>query len=371
MHDPASLVLASALAACCAASLSAASVAEWQGEWGEYTHVGDGYLGGELQVSACDASSCQASVTISKSSGHGGGSGKLTALDDSSARLVLGGQNPQSHACTLRLEMGGAPAQRYVDIREESGDCGYFATAPGIFSGRLPFRSTQLFVGGPAEECFIGGSAARMSLCLSPVLADLDKRWWGVFWALQDQVGLTREEGNEQHRQILAQCDAPPDSGACLQHAYTSAIEALQTRQQAWQAGVTQRGDPQDAVKLMAKIEGAYERSFESGLVDGSTYTATDRLTIARASDSAIQFSVHLNFYNGHECNLEGQAVFKQNGHFVYTEKAGQDKEACIFEIAPGADAIALRDPNGTCRQLSCGVRGGYNGASFPLASRK
>lgn len=329
------------------------------------------YQGGRLTVSHCDEISCRATLSVSKGSGHGGGSGKLTLLEDSSARLALLARNGQSHACNLRLRMDGAQAQRFIEIREESGDCAYFTTALGMLEARLPFRSPKAFVGEPPEECFIGNSAPRMTLCQDQAIASLDNRWRNLVWVLQDLVGLSRDYATDQQRVILAQCDRMPETGACLQRAYTSAIEGLETQRQAWRVGITQPGDVRQARQLAAALEGTYQKSFESGLVDGSTYRATDRLTIIRISASTIQFSLHLDFYNGHECNLEGRAEFKQNGHFVYTEKFDQNKEACLLEIVPGASDIALRDPNGTCREYSCGMRGGYNDTSFPLSSRK
>ena len=91
---------------------------------------------------------------------------------------------------------------------------------------------------------------------------------------------------------------------------------------------------------------------------------ATDSLVISRASATAVNFTVKLNFYNGHECFLEGTAEFKRSGHFVHRE------EECVFEIVPGPQRIELRDQD-NCRSRSCGVRGGYNGAGFDRKSRQ
>ncbi len=259
------LVLICSIAASGAGSLSATSATEWQGEWGKYVRTGDvlppNYQGGRLTVSQCDQISCLAALSVSKGSGHSGGSGKLTVLEDSSARLVLTARNGQSHACNLRLRTGGAQAQRFVEVREESGDCAYFTTAPGMLEARLPFRSPKAFVGEPAEECLLDNSAARMSLCQDEAVAALDKRWRNLAGVLQDATGLSRDYARDQQRVILAQCDRTAHTGACLQRAYASAIEGLEAKRQAWLVGITQPGDMREAARAAAAIEGTYEKT--------------------------------------------------------------------------------------------------------------
>ena len=123
------------------------------------------------------------------------------------------------------------------------------------------------------------------------------------------------------------------------------------------------------AARLIAALEGTYQLSFESGTVGGETFVATDRLTVTKASDNTVHFSVHLNFYNGHECNAEGTAEYQPNGAFVYRERV--DKRECVLEIVPTDKAILLRDPTGNCKVNTCGLRGGYQGASFARSLRK
>jgi hypothetical protein len=123
------------------------------------------------------------------------------------------------------------------------------------------------------------------------------------------------------------------------------------------------------ADRLIAALEGTYKLSFVDGTVGGETYIATDSLTLARAPGSSIHFTLHLNFYNGHECNASGTAQYQANGEFVYRERF--DKRECALEIVPTEKAILLRDPTGNCKINTCGLRGGYEGASFARSLRQ
>jgi hypothetical protein len=136
----------------------------------------------------------------------------------------------------------------------------------------------------------------------------------------------------------------------------------------AFAEGADSRVDAARAARLIAAIEGSYSLSFEAGTVDGS-YVATDRLTIAKASDTAVHFSLRLNFYNGHSCSAEGVAEYQPGGEFVYRERS--DKMECVLEIVPTAKAILLRDATGNCRMTTCGVRGSYEHASFARSLRQ
>jgi hypothetical protein len=123
------------------------------------------------------------------------------------------------------------------------------------------------------------------------------------------------------------------------------------------------------ASRLIAALDGAYQLSFASGTVAGETYIATDSLVLVRASDTELHFSLRLNFYNGHTCSAEGTAEYQPNGQFVYRRRF--DKRECVLEIVPTDKAILLRDPTGNCRIDTCGLRGGYQGASFARSLRK
>jgi hypothetical protein len=138
-------------------------------------------------------------------------------------------------------------------------------------------------------------------------------------------------------------------------------------------AGYTDRGDPDLATKVAARIAGRYRHSFESGDVQGDSYRATDTLTLTPISRNSIHFNVHLNFYNGHTCSLSGGALFRKDGSFVFDDvPADADSDSvCHLAIVPTTNGVELHDLTGSgCKNISCGERGGYNGAGFSLSDR-
>lgn len=129
--------------------------------------------------------------------------------------------------------------------------------------------------------------------------------------------------------------------------------------------------DRKTAARQIAAIEGVYAKRIKSGTIDGSEYTAVDKLTIKRVSDTAIQFSLRLNFFNGHACDMEGRAEYQEDGSFVHREPLDQSRE-CVLKLVPAAKDISIEDgPEQYCKLLSCGARGGYTGASFPRSLRQ
>ena len=132
-------------------------------------------------------------------------------------------------------------------------------------------------------------------------------------------------------------------------------------------AGVTK----QKAARQIATVEGTYTKRIKSGTIDGSKYSAVDRLSIKRSSDTAIEFSLRLNFFNGHECSMEGSAEYQPDGSFVHREPLDPNRE-CVLKLVPTATDILIQDSEEQyCKLLSCGARGGYNGASFSRKLRQ
>jgi hypothetical protein len=103
--------------------------------------------------------------------------------------------------------------------------------------------------------------------------------------------------------------------------------------------------------------------------VQGDKFRSTDTLEIQPVSGTAIHVDVHLEFYNGHECNHEGVATYRRAGLFAEQLRDDQGK-LCVFEVVPTSDGVELADPTGICRMSDCGARGGYNGAAFSSKER-
>jgi hypothetical protein len=123
------------------------------------------------------------------------------------------------------------------------------------------------------------------------------------------------------------------------------------------------------------KHAGVYKQRFENGLVSGETYISEDIFELVKVSKGAAYFRVHMEFFNGHECNLWGIAELTAAA-LVYHGPVDYDGKPCVFNITADGDGIVFDDVGGACRNLSCGARGGYgNGehfsASFMHKSRR
>jgi hypothetical protein len=134
-------------------------------------------------------------------------------------------------------------------------------------------------------------------------------------------------------------------------------------------ADLTSPGDPGKADALIDKISGEYRASFENMDISGGRFTSTDTLTIERLSKTSIRYSVSLNFFNGHTCSRSGVAEYKQNGSFVSHARTPMGE--CYFELIPTEKGISFWDPTLVCRQVSCGMRGGYDNEGFTFAQKQ
>ncbi|MCX7360233.1 MAG: hypothetical protein NT015_19090 [Alphaproteobacteria bacterium] len=125
------------------------------------------------------------------------------------------------------------------------------------------------------------------------------------------------------------------------------------------------------ATNVAAQWDGRYEDRFENGLVSGETFESTNVLDVLRIDDQSALVEIGLEFYNGHECSFS--EVFHVEGEaLVYREQGTSDPaEQCTMTITRTSDAMVLHDENYGCAHGTCGARGGYDGISLPVASRR
>jgi hypothetical protein len=216
-----------------------------------------------------------------------------------------------------------------------------------------------------------------MATCTDQALADLEKQWLFLYsdFPLTPVAKNTStfSIGEQIDATIITQCDTAPDPAQCLHDRFTADIAQMNAKKTSEIAGYTERGDPATAATLAAKLAGSYRHSFANGDVQGDHYRSTDTLTLTPVGSASIHFDAHLNFYNGHECSLSGGALYRKNGSFVYDDKPANPDPSdpvCHLGIKPTATGITFKDYTGGCKMISCGERGGCNGASFTFAER-
>ena len=325
-------------------TLALAQQSPWQGEWGSFTDT-SATTGQRLTISDCSATTCTFAVSVRVPGGNCGTASKatftITSPTDATANLP-----GESASQTCKLQLHRDP--KSITVTATGKTCtSYYCTSPTItLSHTYPQRSTTIYSGPHADACLSNASPATVATCTDAVTVDAA---------------------------ILKHCDTAPNPAQCLHDRFTEDIALMTTKQTDHTAGYTDRGDPASAAALAQKIAGRYRHSFANGDVQGDHYRSTDTLTITPVGRASIHFDAHLEFYNGHTCDLSGGALFRKNGSFVYDDKpttSDSTDPVCHLGIKPTATGVTFEDYTGGCKMTSCGERGGWNGASFTFAQR-
>jgi hypothetical protein len=143
----------------------------WKGEWGHFA-AAEGYRGGRISVQSCTEQSCWATLEVSDGAGRGcNGGGELRVADESRAEVQL--RSPDGPlGCDIRLRLSGETIQ----IEETRGEgCAKVCQGGAALAGSFPLRSRrEFFVNPNLPACYDTASAARMAICRSRALADLE-----------------------------------------------------------------------------------------------------------------------------------------------------------------------------------------------------
>ena len=350
--------------------------AAWTGEWGSFRPGLHGYFpqpdGRGLTLSNCSGQHCDLSLVVQNDAGHGDAHGfaELLQPTEAIAHLTEGKQE----YCTLRLTRN--PQQPSITVRTGTGDCSYFLTPGASFQQTYPLHTRDIFVADDVASCFSASAPASLALCTDKSLLEQDRQWQRLFLEVEDlfpsskDAAMTRERAAENS--LASSCNAASEVKPCLTDAFAHSSAALQAREAAWLDSVTAPGDPGAARKAADGLRGTYRHSFQNGDVQGDTFLSTNTLKIDLRPDNSIHYNVHLEFYNGHECSIEGTARFRRAGFFVDQQKTDQPNfPLCVFELRATHDGVQLVDPTGACKMTTCGMRGGYNGAEFLFKERR
>lgn len=350
----------------------------WQGEWGAFTgrHAESGR---RISISNCSGDTCRVLLDVRSPAGNANASGQTftVGLDGiATAQLTDGSRKA---FCSLRFERQDGGTQPALHVTATGSVCtSYYATNPSVtFTGTYPRQALVPYIGLHAEECFLGRSPALLAICTHPALDTLERQWQQLDDEFPLQPAPTKAGSNYERmaaadHALVSACDHDAHPEACLTQHYTGDIAAMQVKQAAFVAGTQERGDAAVGGPLARRIAGQYRNRQPNGDVQGHTYTTTDTLTIVPVGAASIHFKAYLNFYNGHTCSLEGGALYRRDGSFVFddaTENAPSGAPACRLAIVPSGTGVAFRDLNGSCRNY-CGERGGWNGAGFLFTQR-
>jgi len=111
-------------------------------------------------------------------------------------------------------------------------------------------------------------------------------------------------------------------------------------------------------------VQGIYKYSFPNALMDSTQYTSENRFLLMPTSPATAYFDVHLEWANGHSCDLSGIAEVASQSMLTYTTPTFDDG-ICNFNITLDTNKFVLNDKNRECRRISCGSRGMLDGVEF------
>jgi hypothetical protein len=358
-----------------APTLAHAQQSPWQGEWGAFTDTA-ATNGQRLTISDCTANTCTFSVSVRVPGGNCGTASKatFTIASPTEATANLPGESA-TQSCKLQLHRDPTS----ITLTATGNTCtSYYCTSPAVtFAHTYAQRSSTPYTGWYSDQCFTNNAPARMATCTDPALAELEKQWLFLYSDFpltpvpKDSSTFTAAEHADTT--ILTTCNTAPNPATCLHDRFTTGLALMNAKKNDFAAGYTERGDSATAATLAAKLAGRYRHSFANGDVQGDHFRSTDTLTITPVGRASIHFDAHLEFYNGHTCDLSGGALYRKDGSFVYDDAPSNvipDAPACHLLITPTPTGITFQDPAGGCKNVSCGERGGWDGASFTFAER-
>jgi hypothetical protein len=277
--------------------------------------------------------------------------------------------------CSLRLTLN--PTQSSITVGQDAGDCSYFETPGASFVQTYPLHAREGYVASDTEACFAADEPTLLAICTSKELSEEQSKWQLLFYEVADlgeQHSGLAEMTQEQAAldSLLRSCHGAGQVADCLTAGFAQSTKELKACKAAWLEGVMAHGDPGKAALAEAAIAGSYRHSFPNSDVKGNDFLSTDTLEITQLPNATIHYLLELHFYNDHSCSLEGTATYRRAGFFVDQGQTDQQKSRqCVFEILPGEDGVKFADPTGDCRMMSCGARGGYNGAQFSFQDRR
>ena len=115
---------------------------------------------------------------------------------------------------------------------------------------------------------------------------------------------------------------------------------------------------------------GVYKHQFQNGNVQGDKYQSEDILEIVKVSPDTAYVRTHLEFFNGHVCNIWGVARIEGDA-LVYRGPNNIEGKPCVLSVKAVGGEVTLFDEHDACTVGTCGNRGMYTGEKFDLKTRR
>jgi len=120
----------------------------------------------------------------------------------------------------------------------------------------------------------------------------------------------------------------------------------------------------------LSRITGVYRRSFINSMADGTPYRSTDEIVIRRRGRASALVSVHLQFRNGHSCEIGALMRYQADALTAEVDPDPGSGATCAFSIAVTPDVLRLAAKGDGCLSY-CGMRGSLDGAQMPRSARR
>jgi hypothetical protein len=115
-------------------------------------------------------------------------------------------------------------------------------------------------------------------------------------------------------------------------------------------------------------LDGIYRHTFRNGILNGMPQYSSNTLEVAHLSAAQAFFLVHLEWANGHLCDLSGIAMVNPDSSLTYRETS--NGAACELTVRATQGEVSLHDEGRQCRRLYCGSRGQFD-VQFSQASHR
>jgi hypothetical protein len=118
-------------------------------------------------------------------------------------------------------------------------------------------------------------------------------------------------------------------------------------------------------------LAGVYKTQFKNGNIDGDKYQSEDILEIVKVSPKAAYVRTHLEFFNGHVCNIHGVADLEDGALVYHAREKNVQGDLCVLSVRLVRGRVTLEDQEGHCAIGTCGNRGMFNRTTFDLKQRR
>ncbi len=226
--------------------------------------------------------------------------------------------------------------------------------------------SVSMFSHSAGFNCNKATTWIAKSICKDSELSKLDEQMTDIYQ--QKLANDTTDSTNyikAEQRQWLKYHRNTCKTLACLKREYQEYIKLASNTKLNLTDVVTNENQRPNSDKFGKFIDDTEISVYQNEELEFEQFDVGNTLTLDRVENKVniAVLTTDLLFTNAHTCSIENAVVYWSENHWKlqdYDIAAG-----CELRIYPSKNKILLQDINNQCRQLMCGMRGGFNGLIF------